>query len=133
MQTRTAGQEGIPHKITGSTALVPYVLPFVLYLGLTWAAAGYPQHYAWLYPTIVALVGAVTFCLLRGRGLLRPHLRVLPGIVVGLVGIALWIAISHLDWDQRLHAYLPSWLRPGPRPGFNPFVSIDGDAARWSF
>jgi CAAX prenyl protease-like protein len=113
--------------------MIPYVVPFILYLGLSQFAATYPEHYAWLYPALVVVVGAVTFALLYGRGILRPHIRVIPGVVVGLAGIALWIAICHLDWDKRIGALLPPWLQPGPRLGFNPFSAIASAAACWGF
>ena len=113
--------------------MVPYVLPFILYLGLTQLAAAYPKHYAWLYPTVVVVVGAITVPLLYGRRIIRPHIRVVPGVVVGIVGIVLWIAICHLDWDKRFSALLPSWLQPGPRAGFDPFSAIPNTVACWSF
>jgi CAAX prenyl protease-like protein len=113
--------------------MIPYVVPFVLYLGLTQLASAYPKYYAWSYPALVVVVGGVTFALLYGRAILRPHFRVLPGVVVGLVGIALWIAICQLEWEKQIGALLPSWLQPGPRPAFNPNTAIDNTAARWAF
>ena len=114
-------------------ALMPYVLPFALYLGATQLCAAFPRHYAWLYPIAVLLVGAVTVALLHGRRLLAPHLRVIPAMVVGLIGIALWIALCRLGWDQAIAAILPSWLRPEPRVGFDPFTSIANGTTRWIF
>jgi hypothetical protein len=67
------------------------------------------------------------------RELLRPHAQILPGIIVGLVGIALWIGIFQLGWDQGIRDFLPSWLRPESRPGFNPFASIPNTAACFAF
>jgi CAAX prenyl protease-like protein len=113
--------------------MTPFILPFILYLGASQLCAAYPEYYSWLYPASVVFVGAVTGWLLYRRGLLRPHARVLPAVVVGLVGIVLWIGICHLEWDQHLAAWLPSWLRPAPRPGFNPFTAITNPAACWAF
>jgi CAAX prenyl protease-like protein len=129
--------------------MAPYVIPFILYLGLTQIPAAYPEQYAWLYAAVVVVVGIVTVVLLYGpfaqigkwqshfdgtaRELLRPHVRVLPGVIVGLGGIALWIGIFHLGWDQSIRNLLPSWLQPDSRPGFNPFTSIPNTAACWGF
>jgi CAAX prenyl protease-like protein len=79
------------------------------------------------------VVGAATVRLVYGRGLLRPHARVLPGVVVGLAGIALWIGICHLALEEQIAALLPGWLQPGPRIGFDPFSNIADTAARWGF
>jgi len=113
--------------------MVPYVVPFILYLGLTQIPTQFPKHYPWLYSAVVLVVGIVTCVLLYRRGILRPHLRVIPGLVTGLVAIGLWIGICHLQWDQHIFALLPAWLRPEPRPGYNPFFAIANPAARWGF
>jgi len=114
--------------------MLPYVLPFALYLGLTYVVGmeDLKAHYAWLYGATVLLVGAVTTGLLYRRGLLRPHARIIPGIVVGLVGIALWIGIYNLGWDQYLAAHLPTLIQPRPRPGFDPFSVLEQPSA-WAF
>src|SRR6266849_5708463 len=109
-----------------------YVLPFILYLGFTQVAAAYPDQYGWLYPAAVVLVGAITIGLLRGRHLLGPHGNVVAGVSVGLIGIALWIGLCRLDWEQTVAAYLPSWLQP-KRAAFNPFQSITWPIAQWAF
>jgi CAAX prenyl protease-like protein len=109
-----------------------YVLPFLLYLGATQIAAAYPDQYGWLYPAAVALVGAVTIGLLHGRRLLGPHWNVLAGVLVGLAGIALWIGLCQLHWEQTIARYLPSWLH-SKRAAFNPWESLNGPAAQWGF
>jgi CAAX prenyl protease-like protein len=113
--------------------MLPYILPFALYLGLTQLASAYPDYYAWLYPAMVAGILAVTVPLVYTQRLLRPHLRVLPGVVVGLVGIVLWIALCQLNVEATLVQLLPSWLRPDPRPRFDPFTRITDAAPRWGF
>jgi CAAX prenyl protease-like protein len=113
--------------------MVAYVVPFVLYLVLTQLPAALPQYYAGLYSAVVVIVGAVTVVLLWGRGLLQPHRRVLAGVVVGLVGIALWIGLSSLNLERRWIAYLPTSLQPSDRPAFNPFESIPHPVACWAF
>lgn len=113
--------------------MAPYIVAFVLYIGGTWVCGEFPEHYAWLYPTLVILVTVATFVLLYGRRLLRPHWHVVQAALVGLIGIALWIAICHLEWDQAIATLLPSWLRPEPRVGFDPFTEIADSTARWLF
>ena len=109
-----------------------YVLPFVLYLGFTQIPAAYPDQYGWLYPAVVALVGAATIALLHRRRLIVPHWRVFAGASVGLTGIALWIGLCRLHLEQALAAYLPSWLQ-SQRTAFNPFANIRSPAAQWAF
>lgn len=109
-----------------------YVVPLVLYLALTQVAATYPEQYGWLYPSLVLVVGAVTVVLLRSRRLIQPHRHVLAGVIVGLVGIALWIGLCRLQVEQHLAAYVPPWLQP-ERVGFNPFEKIRQPVARWAF
>src|SRR5262245_56486436 len=109
-----------------------YVLPFVLYLVCTQIAAAYPDQYAWLYCASVTLVAGVTIALLYGRNLIRPHRRILAGIGVGLVGIALWIGLCQLAWERTIAAYLPSWLQ-SQRPAFNPFRDLDRPIAQGAF
>lgn len=111
-------------------SIVAYVLPFALYLGLTQVPY---SDYPWLYAVVVAVVGAVTLGLLRGRQLLRPHRHVAAGIAVGLVGIALWIPLSLAEWEKPLIALLPSALQPGPRTGFDPFTKIASPVGQWAF
>src|SRR5262249_10113832 len=104
-----------------------------LYLGSMQVLPQYPEHYPWLYATVVLVVGTVTAGCLWGRQLLRPHLRIVPGVVVGLVGIALWIGLFHLHLEQPILAYRPSGLRPQERHGFTPFDRLSHPAACWGF
>jgi uncharacterized protein len=113
--------------------MTPYVAPFLLYLGLTQIPPLYPESYAVLYSTVVVVVGLATLFLVRGRGLLRPHLRIAPGILIGVIGIVLWIALCRLDVEQQVAGYLPSFLRPSPRAGFDPFGFISNPLARAAF
>ena len=92
--------------------MIPYVVPFVAYMLASQIAAAFPDDYGWLYPAGVGVCLALTIRLLYGRGLLRPHARVRPGVIVGLVGIAIWIGLCHLEWDPHIAALLPTWLRP---------------------
>jgi CAAX prenyl protease-like protein len=104
-----------------------------LYLVLTQFPPRFPEYYPWLYSAVVLLVGALTLGLLRGRPVLRPHRHILPGVAVGLAGVGLWIALSQLQAEQRVAAYLPAWLRPSPRAAFDPFQRIAHPPGRWCF
>jgi CAAX prenyl protease-like protein len=113
--------------------MIPYTLPFFLYLLLSQVPPAFPQSYSWLYPVVVLVVGSVAAGLLHGRQLLRPHRDVLPGVAVGLAGIAVWIVLCHLDLESSLRAFLPAWLRPAERASFNPFERIGDPFARCVF
>jgi CAAX prenyl protease-like protein len=113
--------------------MLPYVLPFVLYLALTQLPGYYPDYYPQLYAAVVVVVGATTLWLLRSRGIVRPHFRVLTGVNVGVAGIVLWIALCRLNLEQTLAEFLPSFLRPSQRAGFNPFEKIASPLGCWAF
>ena len=110
-----------------------YVIPFVLYVLGTNVAAQVSGLYPPAYVAVVVLGGIVTWLLLRGRRIVVPHWRVAEAVVVGLVGIALWIGLSELRLEERIATYLPGWLRPGERIGFNPFEELTQPLAAWSF
>jgi uncharacterized protein len=113
--------------------MIPYVVPFVLYLVLIQTSAAFPDHYAWLYPALVTLAGAATVALLHGRQVIRPHRHVWAGVAVGLVGIVFWIVLSQLKLEQAVADSLPTWLQPSARVGFDPFREISRPAAFWTF
>jgi CAAX prenyl protease-like protein len=114
--------------------MTPYVLPFALYLGLTQALRFFPDEcYPALYAAVVLLVALVTGYFLKTRRLLRPHARILPAVGVGLAGVVLWVVLAHLEWEKAVSASWPEWLRPGPRPAFDPFARLAGPLAAWSF
>lgn len=108
----------------GSHPGLPYIAPFALYLGLTQLAGLWPAHYPWLYAAGLSLAGAATLYLLKGKGMLRPHGNILPGILFGVGGIILWIVLSDLQLESHLADYLPGWLRPKPRAAFDPFADL---------
>ncbi len=110
-----------------------YVVPFILYVLGTSFASQVPDRYPVAYVAVVVLVGAVTCGLLRGRRIIVPHGRVAGAVVVGFVGIALWIGLSELRLEARIASVLPEWLRPGERSGFNPFQELSHPLAVWGF
>ncbi len=110
-----------------------YVLPFVLYLLGVNVAAWLPSMYPVAYAVVVVLVSTVTVTLLRGRRIVVPHWRVGEAVVVGLVGIVVWIGLSELRLEEHLATYLPSWVRPQPRVAFDPFQQLTQPLAVWGF
>lgn len=111
-----------------------FVLPFVLYLlGTNLAGRLDPDWYPVGYAAVVAVVLIASAIFLKGMRAIRPHWRIGPGILVGVVGILLWIVLSHLQVEQLLVGVLPSWLLPGPRVGFNPFEELSGNLSVWGF
>ena len=123
-------QTSIPERVL---KMIPYVLPFALYVVLTQILLDFPDYYPWLYSAVVLVVGAVTVYILGVRRLIRPHRDVIAGVGVGLVGIALWIGLSRLGVEQHISEILPSWLRPEARAAFNPFQALPNPAACWGF
>jgi len=101
-----------------------YILPFVIYLGGTALASQWPQFYPILYSLTVLLTGVVSWSSLKSTKILIPHWKVASAVVVGGIGIALWIGLCHLNLESKLAEYLPKWLRPSPRAAFNPFEEI---------
>ncbi len=106
------------------------VIPFVIYLlGSAWLSK-LPTNWYWLGYALTAGSSLAAFVWLVDpdfrRQLLRVHRRVWPGILVGIVGIALWIVLSHGHLEAKLANYLPSFLQPSERVGFNPWEQLDG-------
>lgn len=65
-----------------------------------------------------------------GPSEIRPHWRVVEGVVVGIVGITLWIWLSDLQLERRL---LPEMLQPGERVSFNPLDEFSTTWGKWAF
>lgn len=112
---------------------IAHIAPFVAYLlGTAFIARFGDEWYPVLYSGLV-----VGFCvwlpwLYAGQQIFKPHWRVLPAVLVGLLGIALWISISQLHIETQLAAYLPNGLQPDPRVSYNPFEHLTGWAV-WGF
>lgn len=106
------------------------ILPFVLYLaGSAWLAKLPTQWYAIAYGMVAAVSLLSVWYLLdrtSRKQLICPHRRIVPGVVFGLLGIALWIWLSQLHLEQAIAEYLPAWMAPADRVGFNPFEQLDG-------
>ncbi len=110
-----------------------YVTPFVLYLLGTAAAAQSDRFGPSGYAVTALVTAVVAWWLLRGKGIIRPHTRILVASLVGAVGIAAWIGLSQLRLEDALWVYLPEWLRPGARVGLNPFEVFGAPAVAWAY
>ncbi len=113
--------------------MIPYVIPFVLYLLFSQVAARYHDLFPWLYIATAVMVSGATIYLLSGRYIYRAHKDLMPGILFGIVGIVLWIVLSRTHFTETIVSSLPVWLRPEPRQGFNPFESISSPLLLWIF
>ncbi|MBI4650782.1 CAAX prenyl protease-related protein [Candidatus Desantisbacteria bacterium] len=113
--------------------MIPYILPFILYITLTQIPFYFPEFYPWLYTACVILVGAATIYSFHLKKLLKIHNAILPGIIFGITGIIVWIFLSQLHLEAKLFTYLPKWIQPEKRPAFNPFQSIPYPFLRWTF
>jgi CAAX prenyl protease-like protein len=51
----------------------------------------------------------------------------------GLIGAVIWIALSLPRLEETLTADFPSWLRPQPRVGFDPFSELSRPAMAYGF
>lgn len=117
-----------------SKSPLPFVVPFVLYLlGTSLIASLGVAWYPVAYAAVVALVGGVTWFLLRRETILLVHGNVWLGVLVGVVGIAAWIALSHLRLETWVAQYLPDFLKPGDRVSYNPFENLKSTGAIWGF
>ncbi|MCK5515437.1 MAG: CPBP family intramembrane metalloprotease, partial [Desulfobulbaceae bacterium] len=113
--------------------MVPYVVPFILYLLFSNLAAYYDALYPWLYIASVIMVSGATIYLLSGRSLLQPHKNILIGVAFGIGGIIVWILLSQSNLEEAVISFLPAWLQPNQRLGFNPFETISNPFFRWVF
>ena len=113
--------------------MVPYIVPFILYLLFTNLAVYYNALYPWLYIATVIMVSGATIYLLSGRHLLLPHKNILPGVVFGIAGIIAWILLSRSNLDEAVISILPAWLQPDQRLGFNPYEIISNPFFMWVF
>jgi hypothetical protein len=106
-------------------AAVPYALPIVLFLGLTYAESLVPGYYPVAYATkIVMVTGVLMYYSRVWRKEIRWDAQVLPlAIIVGLVTLAEWILIDKLIPYPAL----------GSRTGFDPTTAISYPTLRWLF
>lgn len=110
-----------------------YTAPFVAYLlGTSFIARFGDAWYPLLYGLVVIGIGIGLPWLLWKTKALRPHWRVAPGIALGVVGIGIWIWLCSLHAEQLITQFLPVWLQPQDRVGFNPLEQLEGRLV-WMF
>jgi len=111
----------------------PFILPFALYLVLVQMSSHASSYYPLVYTVGVVMVGAATFYMVYGKGIIKIHSNIGPGIIVGIIGIVAWIFICQLQLEQAVIRFLPEWLQPEGRVSFNPFQSIAHPVGQWGF
>lgn len=110
---------------------VTYIVPFVAYLlGTLFASRFEGEQYAVAYSVVAFIVAVVIGFLLAKDQVFKVHWKVHWGILVGLVGIALWIFLCGLDLERKIASLLPEFLQPESRVAFNPFDEL---ANQWAF
>jgi CAAX prenyl protease-like protein len=99
----------------------------------SWPAIPY-QYYAIVYTVKIALtVAAIVFVL---PGYRRFPFRVSPlAVLVGLIGVVVWVGICSLELEQRLLVPLGlGWFVDlGTRSAFDPFRELHPAAWAWGF
>jgi uncharacterized protein len=118
-------------KQLNSLPALPLVLPFAIYLIGSGFLAKLPTNWYWIAYACVAGASLIALIVLidskQRKALINFHSRVGAGIATGVVGIALWISLSHIRLDVLVGNFLPTWLQPGQRVGFNPWEQLDGN------
>src|SRR5271169_6242841 len=102
-------------------------------LGLAISPAAYDLAYPLVYTLKIALTLAAMALVLPGyRQFRRP-----PGflaVLVGAVGIVVWVGLWHLSNLLGLTALLDYWLGSHPRPAFDPLGQLSATPAwAWTF
>ncbi len=113
--------------------MIPFILPFTLYLVFSQFLSHFPDQYPVLYGITIILVGLSAIILLRGKKIIKMHSQIAPGILFGIIGIIAWILICRLQLEQSITQFLPEWLRPEARASYNPFQSIDNTTGQIAF
>ena len=99
----------------------------------------YSDTYLWMYTTMAAL--AIPLAIFLGKALHLPRFRVSPlAIVVGVVGVVLWVVIHEIGIEPRLVKWIgeDNWLIGilglAPRDAFNPVDQFGENPTRfWWF
>jgi hypothetical protein len=114
--------------------VVAYVAPFCLFLGLTALEdiESLSPYYPWIYTGKIVLVTAcwAFFC----RRYPKPQTSgMAAGVIIGIVGAVIWVALSRTKLEFVLDEALPTWLRAGQRVAYNPFTAIGPAIGQWAF
>lgn len=112
--------------------LIAYVLPFALFMVMT-TIEGRPElqpHYPIVYTAKIVLVSlAIAWSWKRWPAFQKRGLVL--GLLLGAVGLPVWIALSKIDLAAMLPEAIGGYLTSS-RAGFDP-NSLSQDAGRYSF
>lgn len=114
--------------------LAAYVGPFALFMVLCTIEGWEPlsASYPFLYTLKIILVFAL-WCSFRKQYPALTTDGFALGVLVGVVGVVVWIGLWQLNLESHLQGILPGWLYSPDRVGFDPFTAIDSPAAAWAF
>lgn len=114
----------------GRNPLLAYSLPFALFL-LLGVVEGWQlllPYYPWVYSLKIGLVAALWWRL-KGAYPRPSSGGLLLGLLIGSVGLVIWVGLCRL----HLESLLPSWLQFGQRVGYNPFEALASPLGQWLF
>jgi len=117
-----------------TSAILPYALPFALFMVMSAAESWEPlkPFYPVVYTLKIAIVLAA-WCYYRGRYPAYSNNGMLWGVIAGVIGVVVWIALWSLNLEAAIADLLPSWLYSGERAGYDPFTEISNTSAAWAF
>lgn len=103
---------------------VPYVIPMVVFLGLTYVEGKLPDYYIAIYAAKVILVAfALYLCRSVWSDIKFESKYILPGLVIGIALCGVWVFLEESVTYKHL----------GERSAFNPFAEIGSSALQYSF
>ncbi len=123
-----------------------FVLPFAVYMlvGALEPKAETETSASWLsipysfYPMVYTLRIALTLAAVAFVGPGYRAFRVRPrmmSVVVGIVGVVVWVGLAELQLEQRLLGPLGlgGFVDSGARSAYNPFVQMSADRWAWAW
>lgn len=119
---------------SGSSPILAYVLPFVLFMVLGAAEGWEPlkPYYPFVYTAKIAIVLG-SWCYFRRRYPAPSTAGLGWGILAGIVGVVVWIGLWKLNLERHIADILPSWLYSAERIGYDPFTAITSTGGAWAF
>ncbi len=100
-----------------------YVLPMLLYLGITYVETQFPAWLPWLHALKISVVAA-TLILFRKHYTRITWRYAWLGAIVGVLVVVQWVGMEKLLGD---------YPKFGQRDAFNPLASIASPIGRWGF
>ncbi|MEM9413073.1 MAG: CAAX prenyl protease-related protein [Planctomycetota bacterium] len=121
---------------------VPFVLPFVLYMLIASRSPSLgPESIddvevnQYFYIVIAQLIATVAITIYFIRSYLRqfPFRIDIWGVIVGVLGVVLWVGICHLNLERELLEAFGFENSLPERVGFNPFLQMTDSSQRLFF